>query len=325
MGKVKSVFIGLYWTLGDIITLTAITRATKEKYPDANITVAIGKDYVDVFENNPDVNVVIGCSHPDEIILRAGAQNYDRVFLPLMRTNLDTLWHQTEPWCIDGDRHNLVDFYASRCEDDLVINNRKTYLYPQQKHWDEIVANIPDQFKSHFTNTPFITFHTTSRNPSKDWPYEKWVELAKRLKEKYSNLEIYQVGGNDDKVLPKPATPLTGIPILNTAAILQRSLIHIDVDSGPSFIADSVGTKTVVIFGATSPNMAGPLSDNVVKIDPVRECIGTATHCPCATKCLINKPCIDTITVDQVFDVIVENLDKIIESKKQNAVNQNPS
>ncbi len=313
---IKSLYFGMFCTLGDVIVSTAITHAVKKKYPDAKITYATSKEYIDVLAGNPDIDEVIGCGSHWEVILRSVEKPYDKVMLPLQLTGLDNAWHQLPPWREESEKHNLVDFYASRCNDDIVVDERQTYIYPEQKHWDELVQNIPDQFKEKFEKTPFITFHTTSRNASKDWPVERYKELAYKIKAKYGDkFLIYQIGGvNDPEIDKNLVVPLMGVPVLNTAALLKRSLVHLDGDSGPSFIADSVGTKTVVIFAATCGNTSGPISANVVKIEPpVRKCLGNGLSTPCHTHCRIPQvECKYEISVDQVLDVLIPLIEEKI-------------
>ena len=312
------VFFGLYHTLGDVLSSTSIIRTIKEKYPDSHITYAVGKEYYDVLTYNPDINEIIPCSHPWEVVLRSKDKKYDKVYLPLQLTQEDSLWHQRPPWCVpNGDNHNLVDFYASRCNDDLKVTTRRTYIYPQEKHYQEILAGMPDEFKNIFTNVPYVTIHTTSRNESKDWSPQKFNQLVTKIKEKYgNNLMIYQIGRKDtDKLLDsKYVSHFVDMPILNTAALINNSLVHIDIDSGPSFIADSLDTPVICIMGASTQNVAGPIGLNVTYIEPeVRKCIGTVTHCACVSHCLIKEPCIETISVDTVFNTFVSTLEKQIE------------
>lgn len=306
---VSTIYFGLAQTLGDIVLSTALLRTIKTKYPEAKLTYCTLKEYTDVLHNNPDVNEIIAAGSVGEVVLRSVEKHYDKVFLPLQLTPEHNRWHQYPPYCLEGENHNLVDYYADRCFDDLKITERQTFMYPEEGHWEEIVTNIPDQYKDHFVNTPFVTIHTTSRNQSKDWPYEKFAELARMIKEEYGNkLEVYQIGGKDDKPLPKPCIPLMGVPILGSASLLKRSLLHIDGDSGPAHVASAVGTKTICIMGATTKNSNGPIC-NVEFIEPTRECIGNVCHVPCATQCLIKSNCIDKVAVEEVFGYVCQELD----------------
>lgn len=310
----KNIYFGMMQTLGDIIASTAIIRTIKEKYPESKITYAVGNGYVDVLKNNPDIAEIIPCQAPQEIVLRAGEKEYDKVFLPLMLTQEDTMWHQRTPWCLPGDRHNLVDMYAEKCGDDLKIENRRTYIYPTDKEWNELVAQVPEEKRTIFETLPFITIHTSSRLESKDWPAASFDELIARIHNHFGGkFGIYQIGGKDDKQLRAPVIPLMGTPILHTAAIIKRSLFHIDIDSGPSFIADSLDVPTLCILGSTTKDIAGPIGPNTTFIEPdSRKCIGTATHCACVTHCLIKEDCIKTISVDRVFKEAIKILEPIV-------------
>lgn len=306
------IYFGLFETLGDVIVSTALIRAIKKKYPNSEITYATSQAYVDCLAGNPDISRILPTRHQHEIVLMANAEKYDKVYLPLMLTQEDTLWHQRPEYCFDHEGReyrNLIDMYADKCQDDLKVEERRTYIYPEDLHWETFLKAVPDGKENTFTDQPFITVHTTSRNPSKDWPYEKFAELCSKIKEKYPDHNIIQIGGDNDKDLPLPVISVKGTPILVTAALIKRSKLHIDIDSGPSFIADSLDIPTICIMGASSSAESGPLNkENVTFLDPVRECLGTATHCPCVTKCLIDKPCINTIEADEVMAVVESKL-----------------
>lgn len=305
----KKIYFSIFHTLGDIIVSTAIIRALKDKYPEYDITYATSAQYIDVLKDNPDIKEVIGCNSHWECILRSQEKKYDKVFIPMQLTQVDAAWHQFPPYCQEGEKHNLVDFYANRCNDDLVIENRKTYIYPKDAHYEQIVANIPPEHRDSFKNNKFITIHTTSRNPSKDWSVERFRELCAKIKLKYPDIFIYQIGGNEDKEIGKElAFPMMGMPILNTAALIKKSLLHIDIDSGTSFVSDSLDIPTICLMGATTQNTSGPIGKNVTYIEPVRKCLDRI-HTPCHTHCLIKDNCIETIESDEVMSHVSEILD----------------
>lgn len=162
-----------------------------------------------------------------------------------------------------------------------------------------------------------MTIHTTSRLESKDWSYENFTQLANMLYAKFEGkLQIYQIGGKEDRIIPNPVVALTELPIPYTAAVIKRSLFHVDIDSGPSFIADSLDVPTVCIMGSTNPSIAGPIGPGTTFIEPNgRKCIGTATHTVCVTHCLIKDECIKTVSVEDVFNHVVSRLEPILKGK----------
>lgn len=316
----KKIYFGLFHTLGDIVVSTAIVREIKVKYPDSEITYAVSKEYVEVLKNNPDVATIIGCDSHWEVILRSQELKYDKVYLCLQKNALDSVWHQQPEWVEEnGENHNLVDFYAKRCNDDIKITNRKTYIYPQENHWLEIIEKIPAEFRDLFQKTPYITVHVQTRNPSKDWPLERFQELCTRLRNAYKgNVAIYQVGGQDDPQIGDTiVSSMLGLPIMNSAALIKNSLLQIDLDSGTSFISDSLDVPTICIMAATWSKTSGPIGPNTTFIEPsVRECIGNGLYTPCHTHCLIKpRECKYNVSVDDVFNVAVEKINARLKEK----------
>ena len=309
--KPLQLFFGLWETLGDIIVSTALIHNLKLKYPNSEITYAVGKQYVEVLMDNPEITEIIACESRETVLLCSSLKEYDRIFMPLMLHQNHTLWHQTLPWISEAENHNLIDYYASRCNDDLEIKDRRTFLYPREEMWNQLVEQIPADYKEYFLNTPFITIHTTSRNQSKDWSYDNFVGLTNKIYQKYGKkFAIYQIGTNDQP-LPDPVGKILNLPLSCTFALIQRSKFHIDIDSGPSFIANSLNIPTVCLMGATCKNTSGPIGKNVTFIEPNRQCLSQGLYTPCHTQCRINRPCINTLTVDEVFSVVESKLDGI--------------
>ncbi len=316
----RNIFFGLHQTLGDVIVSTSIIREIKRKYPDSKITYAVGKDYIEILDGNPDISEIIPINSHWEAILRSNEKPYWKIMLPLMKTTEDTLWHQRTPWCLepkDGEFHNLVDMYAYKCGDDLKITDRRSFLFPKDQAWQEILSS-PSQYINELKDNQFITIHTTSRNESKDWSFSNFAELAKRVYDRYEGkINIYQVGGAKDIPLPAPVRCTNGTNLKHTIALINKSKFHIDIDSGTSFIADSLNVPTVCIMGATWARTSGPIGPNVTFIEPERKCLDSVIHTPCHAHCVIKDKCIDTLTVDKVFEQIINKLDPILSKNEK--------
>jgi heptosyltransferase-1 len=105
-----------------------------------------------------------------------------------------------------------------------------------------------------------------SRWPGKDWPAERFIELARSLAGQME-LEVYVLGGPADRELGvrmvkdigKNSHNLCGQhPMLALGVILRQMDCLVCNDSGPMHMGAAVGTPVVALFGPTDPDKTGP-------------------------------------------------------------------
>ncbi|OGC92012.1 MAG: hypothetical protein A2W25_00935 [candidate division Zixibacteria bacterium RBG_16_53_22] len=100
-----------------------------------------------------------------------------------------------------------------------------------------------------------------TRMEIKRWPAAKYKEVVSYLKTKLG-LQTIAVGSPQEMALAdsigadRNLAGKTTFPLL--AAILKRAAIFIGNDSGPLYLASAVGTKTVGIYGPSSPDLVAP-------------------------------------------------------------------
>lgn len=132
---------------------------------------------------------------------------------------------------------------------------------------EEKLQNFPNLGNGLITLLP-----GAARGPSKRWPAEHFVMLAKRLHTELG-VQIVLSGGPDDAAVCGEIAALAGngavslagqTTIPEWAALLKRSDCVVSNDSGGMHLATAVGTKVVAIFGMTDPAKTGPLGNAVV-------------------------------------------------------------
>jgi ADP-heptose:LPS heptosyltransferase len=153
--------------------------------------------------------------------------------------------------------------------------------------------------------------------PIRKWETERFVELAKRLVHSRDRLVVLFTGASSErsiceeiaaKVNSSRAVCVAGHTTLEELiALYWMSDVLVTNDSGPGHFAALSNIKTVIMFGPETPELFGPLGDNVTVIWKRLACS------PCVsafnnrnTPCRDNV-CMQTITVDEVLDS-VENI-----------------
>jgi heptosyltransferase-2 len=114
-----------------------------------------------------------------------------------------------------------------------------------------------------------IAIHPGSGSATKNWPMAKWIALAERLLGERRRLVV--IGGEADEAqlgelrrawTAPPIYHVINQPLPVVAAVLARCDAFIGHDSGISHIAAAVGTKSIVLFGATDPAVWAPRNRN---------------------------------------------------------------
>ena len=157
-------------------------------------------------------------------------------------------------------------------------------------------------------HSTIIAMHPGGPSLLKQWPAERYAQLADHLSREY-NARIILVGGKGEEQIARSivsemnenVTDLSGQTRLGQlAAVLQKTDLFIGNDSGPMHLAAACGTRVIGLFGPTSPQRFGPYGKHCAALRMEKDCP------PCMQdKC--KRPgyrCIDRISVDDVTVLI---------------------
>lgn len=152
----------------------------------------------------------------------------------------------------------------------------------------------------------FVTIHPWTSDPVKQWPVERFLELAQRIT-KELNLKVVFIGGKKESIkfmdhkgkFNENMLDLTGrTSLIELAAVIKKSSFLVSCDSGPVHLASCVSRPSVVIFrndltGKTSRRW-GPVSPGSI---------------------VIENPDLDQISVDDCFSRVKDLYGKLTESR----------
>lgn len=150
--------------------------------------------------------------------------------------------------------------------------------------------------------------------PLRKWQTEKFAELAKRILGAYPDARIVLTGGPSERAAAERlcadiASPRvvsmaghTSLPELLTLYTVADVLVT--NDSGPGHFSSLTPVHAIVLFGPETPRLFGPLSKSstvIWKELACSPCVSVFNHrlSPCR-----NNVCMQTITVDEVFDAV---------------------
>ncbi|HOW88969.1 MAG TPA: glycosyltransferase family 9 protein [Elusimicrobiales bacterium] len=147
------------------------------------------------------------------------------------------------------------------------------------------------------------------------WPYENFVELARRLLEKFGSSIVFVGSPSErpgvDAIVKEVGDPravnLAGmVSIPQLARLFEGADLVISNDSGPLHLAVAMGTPTVSLFGPETPAIYGPKGKEHTVIFKNIDCSPCCNvHDRKSVHCYWEKPrCMSLITVAEVFEAI---------------------
>jgi hypothetical protein len=173
-------------------------------------------------------------------------------------------------WDVFIDRHPTLDGAFAHTAVALG-ENRYSFLYsqlgmaPGSVEMDlpcdySVAQELSSRLRQWVTiDTGFDTnFNISSRLATKCYPREHWERVARGIKRQYPDVGVVQIGGKTSVSLHEVDVNLAGATSLaQAAAVLRRSLLHVDNEGGLVHIAASLGVRSVVLFGPTSVGYFG--------------------------------------------------------------------
>lgn len=221
----------------------------------------------------------------------------------------------------DSDKHHIY-FYMDLA---ALFLKEKTGKEINKKYSDQLV--IPQKEKENLrslltgfgislTNGLIGISPSAAYGTAKQWLPERFRELIIRIRKEMPDCEVLLLGsGKEREKIAKIIENMDDAEnkIHNLAgrlslgqAIAAVSLCDVFVsnDSGLMHVASSLRVPLAAIFGPTQPHKTGPLKEYNEKVKILHHPVQCA---PCNDRdCPIDHPCMKAVTVDEVFQAMVE-------------------
>jgi ADP-heptose:LPS heptosyltransferase len=199
---------------------------------------------------------------------------------------------------------------------------------PSPSEVDEINALLQRE-NPRIGSAPLILLNPNASDllPLRRWPPLRYVELARRLLERYADLFIGFTGApveaalNNqlaDEVGSNRVILLAGKTTLRQVLVLYtRSEILVTNDSGPAHFASMTPIRVITLFGPETPALFGARSPNATALWAGIACSPCVNAFNNRQSVCRNNLCMQAITVDDVF----EEVTRIYDSLKTTSVN----
>lgn len=157
---------------------------------------------------------------------------------------------------------------------------------------------------------PLLGLHPAARDATRRWGLDRFAAAGNALRDRYGGTLVI-LGEKEEQAtgdalarrLDRPCLNLIGKTSLTTlGAVIARLSLLVTNDTGPAHMAYALGTPTVTIFGAASPERYGPPREG-----PYRALAYPVACRPCGyATCPIGYPCLEGVTVSQVVKAAEE-------------------
>jgi lipopolysaccharide heptosyltransferase II len=127
---------------------------------------------------------------------------------------------------------------------------------------------------------PICALHLGAFQPCKAWPLDRFIALARRLREE-GDMQVLIVGGPEETRLAEALALEVGGPVMIavgqtslavSAALLSFCSVFVGNDSGPAHLAAVAGCPVVVLFGPANPAVYRPRGAHVKVMSPSNAC-----------------------------------------------------
>jgi ADP-heptose:LPS heptosyltransferase/SAM-dependent methyltransferase len=246
----KQIAIVLTEHMGDIVACEPVARYIRRIEPNSNITWVVNEKYRELVENNPYLDEVLSVNCLTEWALLSKSGIYDKIIdLHINKRECPECSLEFQKWKTRRDvtlenyyHHGPLLSVFSSCAGLPPLNEAPQVYIPDTVRSEVDSLSLPE---------PFIVFHCSSNEYSRDWADEKWRELAKNLINAWDGaiIEIGTqaclAGSGESRIIN-----LCGkLSILESAEVIRRAHVFAGIDSGPAHIANAVGTNGVILLG----------------------------------------------------------------------------
>lgn len=333
--------------IGDVILSTPSLKDIREKFENAKIKVLVGVQSREILDRCPYINEVVVCDFKNRDKGFAGfiklARSLERdcfdMVIDLQNNRKSHLlaFLSLAPLRYGYDNGKFSFLLNRKITDDAPYLDPIEHQYrtlrlagvkPKEKVLELWPSKEDDAWVEQFLKDNWVkpsqvlvgvNVRASSRWLTKNWPSSYIAELCDRLAKEF-NIRVVLTGSKEDLEFiggirrlanSKPVIAAGRTGLMELAALIKHFKVYITPDSAPMHIASAMKTPFVALFGPTNPARHVVPSENGIVLYK-----GKGLKCsPCYNpNCLKNFRCMKEITVDEVFGIVKEFLERPVTS-----------
>ena len=290
MSKKKLLIIPQNW-LGDIVMSQTLLKRVKSENPNTTIDVLVNSQFKSLVERMPETNkaIILNCAHKElgffkrlslakkikgnydqSIVLSRSIKSALIPYLAKIPIRTGELGESRYLLINDLRKFNREDRRKTAFRYVSMFSNKEEALnekyYPSLQSDSKNIKKLSDKYQLDLEKKIIIFAPGAAFGPSKMWPMEKFKELGEKLNKEFF---ILILGSNNEKIIgDKIITNKNMLNLCGKTSITDATdLMHVSEfcvsnDSGLMHLASATNTKSISIYGATSPQLTPPLTKN---------------------------------------------------------------
>lgn len=287
----KLLIIPQNW-LGDIVMSQTLLKKIKSNNPKTSIDILVNSSLKNLVERMPEINkvIILDCNHRElglfkrlRLAKEIKKSSYDRSIVLSRSLKSSLIPYFAKIPIRTGELGELRYLLINDLKEFSKESRRKTasrYIsmysdnneelsenyYPSLDSNSENIKNLSEKYDLKKDKKVIIFAPGAAFGPSKMWPVNKFRELGKKLN---NDFKILILGSNNEKsigndiVTNKNMINLCGkTSIADAVDLMHISKFCVSNDSGLMHLAAATNTKSISIYGSTSPDFTPPLTKN---------------------------------------------------------------
>jgi ADP-heptose:LPS heptosyltransferase len=265
--------------VGDVLLTLPVLKILREENPDCTIVLATQAPQLVV--NSPYVDAVVTQSHAP---------------LPCTRfINLDDTY--------EADfTVNIVDGYARAAG--VTVREKRLQLSASPQVVEKVKKLLDP-----FAGKRIVAMDLSDTWKEKQWAYENYIELAKRLRS-CPDVKIALIGAgnyNKKEYIQADIDLVNQLNILETGVFLSGCSMYIGHEGLGAHMAQAADRVSVVLYGCTTPEFTNDVTSKTLHTVLSPALCGGCRHTYAAGNMVIcprNAECMKMITVDMVWEKV---------------------
>jgi len=311
---IESILVVKLDEIGDMAVSVHVFAFLRKQYPNAKITLLCKPFVKSLIQNDPNIDLIITETSDVKgkfdiwVELRG---NWKTLFKSLVNCRNFRVDRGTVRFAQRGNQpHELLTNYrviekllfeGQKCDSiNLILEHPfcRPQLYPSKEELDLANRRIAE-----FGLTRFAVIHPSARRVLRQWPAERFAEIAKFL---FSEFQITPliVGTTDEtdclheikSLCNECEVWISKDSLLTLYAVIKQSEVFIGNESGPLQLADLANIPCIGLFGPGVKDVFYPQNKQAIVIHHILEC-NPCNQIDCTNE---NKPCIELIEIETV-------------------------
>lgn len=260
--------------LGDCVMAAHAVSALRRRHPDWHLAWAVDADVAPVIETDRLVNHRVDVPRREWKRRKASAFEQIRFYLGLRAHKFDYGFdlqgHSKTGVCLrlSGAKKRWSIGYTdpfARLLNPSIPFDKSRHLVEQfhefldncvgvEKGFDPIMPTLPSPVVD---SKRLVTIHTGAGAVWKQWPLERWVQVADSVRDR--GYTVAFLGGPGDPSPNGVEHNFVGkLTLVESMAMTAGSVFHLSGDTGSGHVAAAYGVPVVTLFGRTDPDKTGP-------------------------------------------------------------------